>query len=93
MKSFLLISMQQTRSAFIDEVADKAFEDKARNGLIKFVNDNGIKYREMNIFIKKDGKGFSEWEGILETDSGQVLFLECRHCVTSVPPLHYIIFL
>ncbi len=29
------------------QVADKAFEDKARNGLIKFVDDKGIKYREL----------------------------------------------
>lgn len=89
MKSFLLYFNVADEERLHRQVADKAFEDKARNGLIKFVNYNGIRYREMNCFIRKDGKNFSEWEGILETDSGQVLFLECKHCVTSVPPFHY----
>jgi len=66
------------------QVADKAFEEKARNGLIKFVDDKGLKYRELDRTVTKDGKPVAEWEGILELDSGQVLFLECKHCVTSV---------
>ena len=66
------------------QVADKAFEEKARNGLFKFLNDKGIKYRELDRTVEKDGKAVAEWEGIVEVDSGQVVLLECEHCVTSV---------
>lgn len=66
------------------QVADKAFEEKARNGLFKFLNDKEIKYRELDRTVKKDGKAVAEWEYIVEGDSGQVVLLECRHFVTSV---------
>lgn len=66
------------------QLADKAFEEKSRNCLFKFLNDKGIKYRELDRTIKKDGKTVAEWEAIVETDSGQIMLLECKHCVTSV---------
>jgi len=66
------------------QVADKAFEEKARNCLFKFLNDKGIKYCELDRTVEKDGKAIAEWEGIVEVDSGQVVLLECKHCITSV---------
>ena len=57
------------------QVADKAFEDKARNWLFKFLKDNGIKYRELGRTVEKDGKAVAEWEAGAELESGQVGFV------------------
>ena len=38
------------------QLVDKTFEDKARNGLIKFVDDKGIKYLELDRIVTKNGK-------------------------------------
>jgi hypothetical protein len=45
--------------------------EMSRNSLFKFLNDKGIKYRELGRTIEKDGKTVAEWEGIAEIDSGQ----------------------
>jgi len=67
------------------QVVDKAFEDNARNCLFKFLKDNGIKYHELGRTVEKNGKAVAEWEAVAELESGQVVLLECKHCVTSVP--------
>ena len=66
------------------QVADKAFEEKARNCVFKFLKDNGIKYREIDRTVEKDEKAVAKWEAIVELESGQVVMLECQYCVTSV---------
>jgi hypothetical protein len=66
------------------QVADKAFVEKARNCLFKLLKDNGTKYRELDRTVENDGKAVAEWEAIVELESGEVVLLECKHCVTTV---------
>jgi hypothetical protein len=75
-------SVQEER--YHRQVADLAFEEKAGNCLFKFLKDNGTKYRELDRTVEKDGKAVAEWEAIVELESGQVVLLKCKHCVTSV---------
>ena len=66
------------------QIEDKAFEDKCRNAMIKFLGDKGSDFHELQRIVRKEGISVAEWEGIFEMGSGHVLLLECKHCVTWV---------
>lgn len=63
--------------------ADKAFKSKARHALVKYLNEAGINYEEMEREIKCGKDAVAEWEGIFTIDGG-VLFLECKNAITDV---------
>lgn len=59
----------------------KAFEDKSRLALIRYLDEHQRSFHELNRVIKVDGRIVAEWEGVFELESGEVWFLECKHCV------------
>jgi hypothetical protein len=60
-----------------NQIADKAFETKARHALTKYLNEAGIKYQETERKIKCGKDTVAEWEGIFMVDGG-VLFWSVR---------------
>jgi len=66
------------------QVADKAFEDKSRQALTRYMEAQGFSFRELDRVFKADGKIIAEWEGVFELESGAIWFLECKHCVSIV---------
>ena len=66
------------------QVADKAFEDKSPEALIRYLEEEQIVFRESSRVIKVDGDIVAEWEGVFELEGGEIWFLECKRCVTSV---------
>jgi hypothetical protein len=66
------------------QVADKAFEDKSREALIRYLEEEQFVFRELSRVIKVDGDIIAEWEGVFELEGGEIWCLECKHCVTSV---------
>ena len=51
-------------------------------------------FRELDRCIfGKDGKVAHEWEGVWECDEGAVWFLECKHQMTYVLPLSFMLIL
>src|SRR5271169_3195175 len=53
-----------TEEKFHREVADKAFEEKCRSAMIKFLNTKGIAYRELQRKVTEGGIPVAEWETI-----------------------------
>jgi len=66
------------------QVADKAFEDKSRQALTRYLKEQRFSFRELDRVIKMDGKIIAEWEGVYELEGGGIWFLECKHCVSTV---------
>lgn len=66
-----------------NQIADKAFESKARYALIKYFGEKGIEYREMEKVITSGLDAVAEWEGIFEVGD-EVWFLECKNTVNEV---------
>ena len=68
------------------QVADKAFEEKSREALIRYLEEEQVVFRELSRVIKVDGESdiIAEWEGVFELEGGEIWFLECKHCVTTV---------
>jgi hypothetical protein len=66
------------------QVADKAFEQKCHQALARYLNKRGVPFHQLDRNIQVDGKIVAEWQGVFQLASGQVWFLECKHCVTSV---------
>jgi len=75
-------SMQDERQH--RQVADKAFEDKSRKALLRYLEEQQYSFRELSRVVKVDGKIVAEWEGVFELEGGEIWFLECKHCVTIV---------
>lgn len=65
------------------QIADKAFKDKSRKALIRYLDEQRLSFRELDRVIKVDGNIIAEWEGVFELESG-IWFLECKHCVSTV---------
>ena len=67
------------------QIADKAFEDKSRQALIRYLEEQRFLFHELDRVIKVDGKSIAEWEGVFELEGGSWMwFLECKHCVSTV---------
>jgi hypothetical protein len=66
------------------QIADKAFKDKSRQALTRYLEEQGFSFRELDRVIKVDGKPIAEWEGVFELEDGGIWFLECKHCVSTV---------
>jgi hypothetical protein len=66
------------------QIADKAFEDKSRQALTRYLEEQGFSFRELDRVIKVDGKLIAEWEGVFELEDGGIWFLECAFCVSTV---------
>jgi len=66
-----------------NQIADKAFQSKARFALIEHIRDKGLDYQEMDRVIGSGSDTVAEWEGIFEV-GGDVWFLECKNTITSI---------
>lgn len=66
------------------QVADKDFKDKSRQALTRYLKEQRFSFHELDRVIKADGKIIAEWEGVYELESGEIWFLECKHCVSTV---------
>jgi hypothetical protein len=66
------------------QVVDKAFEDKSREALIRYLEAEQFVFRELSRVIKVDGGIIAQWGGVFELEGGEIWFLECKHCVTIV---------
>ena len=66
------------------QVTDKAFEEKSREALIRYLKEEQFVFRELSRLIKVDGDIIAEWEGVFELEGDEIWFLECKHCVTTV---------
>jgi hypothetical protein len=66
------------------QVADKAFEDKSRQALTRYLKEQRFSFHELDRVIKADGKIIAEWEGVYELEGGGIWFLECKHCISTV---------
>jgi hypothetical protein len=77
--------MQIKNVQHYEQISDKAFEDKSREAMITFMNNEGMAFNELDRVIKDGEKVVAEWEGVFEVDDGQrVYFLDCKHRVTAV---------
>jgi hypothetical protein len=74
-------------------IHDEAFEQKSRAAIITYQNSMPEKqFTELDrCIIGKDGKVAHEWEAVWECDDGTVWFLECKHQMTYVPPLSFML--
>lgn len=70
------------------QVADRAFEDKARLAMVNYLSSGGIGYSELSRKIKVGDREVAEWEGVFELEGNSVYFLECKHTVTDVQNPH-----
>jgi len=66
------------------QIADKAFEDKSRRALTRYLEEQGLSFRELDRVVQADGKPIAEWEAVIELEDGKIWFLECKHCVSTV---------
>ena len=66
------------------QTSDKAFEEKSRAAMIRYLNDHKLSFHDLGREIKVSGKIVAEWEGVFELEDGQLWFLESKHCVTTV---------
>ena len=66
------------------QIADKAFEQKSREAMIHYLDEHQLPFHELDRIIKVDGKPIAEWEGVFQLASGNIWFLECKHCVSIV---------
>ena len=66
------------------QVADKSFENKSRQTLTRYLKEQGFSFRELGRVFKADGKIIAEWEGVYELEGGEIWFLECKHCISTV---------
>ena len=66
------------------QVADKTFEDKSRDALVRYLKEKGYSFRELDRIIMVGKDTIAEWEGIFELENGETWFLECQHCVSMV---------
>ena len=66
------------------QIFDKEFEQKCRKAMIRYLTDHKLSFSELGCEIQVAGDTLAEWKGIFELGDGQVWFLECKHCVTSV---------
>lgn len=66
------------------QAADKAFEDKSRQALTRYIKEQQFSFHELGRTIKVDGSLIAEWEGVYELEGGGIWFLECKHCVSTV---------
>ena len=62
----------------------RAFEDKSRHAIIRYLVSTGLKFNEPERVIKDDGRDVAEWEGVFESDENTILVLECKHTIRSV---------
>ena len=63
---------------------DDLLEDKSRQALSRYLGEQGFSFRELDRIIEVDGKTVAEWEGVFELEDGEIWFLECKHCVSTV---------
>jgi len=66
------------------QTCDKMFENKSREAMLRFMNDAGMTYKELDRIIKDGERLVAEWEAVFEVDGHGVFFLECKHKVTEV---------
>lgn len=66
------------------QIADKAFEDWSRYALIRYIEERGYSFRELDHVIKVGNNTVAEWEGIFELEGGHYWFLKCKHYVSTV---------
>ena len=65
-------------------MADKAFEDKSREALVRYLKEKEYSFRELDRIIMVGKDTIAEWEGIFELENGETWFLECKYCVSMV---------
>ena len=77
------------------QIHDKALEQKSRAAMIAYQSSMPMKrFTELDRnIVGKDGKVAHEWEGVWECDDGTVWFLECKHQMTYVLPLSFMLIL
>lgn len=72
------------------QVADKAFEDKSHEALVRYLKQKEYSYRELDrkIMIGKDT--IAEWDGIFELENGEIGFRSLT-VASSIPSLEEIV--
>lgn len=77
------------------QIHDKAFEQKSRAAMIAHQNRMHTKrFTELDrSIVGHDRKVLHEWEGVWDCDDGTVWFLECKHQMTYVLPLSFMLIL
>lgn len=73
-----------TKERLHSQVSDKAFEGRSRAAFIQFLDQENLKYTEVDRMVKDGDRVVAEWEGVFEVEGGAVYLLECKHCVTAV---------
>lgn len=66
------------------QISDKAFEQKCREAMIRYLADHKLSFHELDRSIQNAGEIVAEWEGVFELEDGRVWCLECKNCVTPV---------
>ena len=62
----------------------RAFEDKSRHAMIRYLVNTGTKFKELDRVIKHDGRDVAEWEGVFQSEQNTIFFLECKHIIRDV---------